>query len=149
MIDRVTDWPTRLDEFLAARAAMPFAWGSNDCITFAVAAVLAITGTDMMPRLPGRGRYKSERGAYGTLQRLMLGNNRTVADAAAWQMAKHDVQQVRPAFAQRGDVGLGASERGDTLVVRTASHWVGPGLTGMQTMPDASVYRAWAIGRTP
>lgn len=41
---RLQRWPDRLAAFVDSRRALPFAWGSNDCCSFAIDAVEAITG---------------------------------------------------------------------------------------------------------
>ena len=49
ILRRLPDWPERLHAYLQQHAAMPFAWGSNDCVRFAAGAVHAMTGRDMLP----------------------------------------------------------------------------------------------------
>lgn len=136
MLHRLPDWPTRLDNFLRARATVPFAWGANDCVTFAAHAVLAITGVD--PLHDHRGKWAS-----GSQARAYL--DTSLADAAARTLALFAAQQIPIAFARRGDVGLTAGNVcGDTFCVRIADRWVGPGEDGMVTVEPPRL--AWAIG---
>jgi len=61
------DWPQRLANFVQSRATTPFAWGQNDCCSFAADAVLMMTGSDPMRLL--RGRYSTERGAMRLMKK--------------------------------------------------------------------------------
>lgn len=61
-----------------AQRAVPFAWGSADCLCFAAACAEPILGRDPIAHL--RGRYDSETGA----KRLMVENGwRGMGDVAA------------------------------------------------------------------
>ncbi len=55
---RIEGWETRLAELVEARRRVPFAWGSNDCISFAADAVMALTGVD--PLAAWRGSYGAD-----------------------------------------------------------------------------------------
>lgn len=57
---RLPDWPTLLQDEIAAGAARPWAWGSHDCLQFAARCVEAITGEDLAAQF---GAYTDERGA--------------------------------------------------------------------------------------
>lgn len=41
---RYEDWPVRLNAYIESRRQMPFAWRDNDCCSFAIGAVEALTG---------------------------------------------------------------------------------------------------------
>lgn len=64
---RLPDWQLRLEAFLAQRRAQPFAWGINDCCTFAADAVQAITGQDPAPA--GLRAHRTEKQALRALRR--------------------------------------------------------------------------------
>lgn len=53
MVARHANWSRRLGDFLKERRSMPFAWGSNDCLAFAGAAVHALTGNDYFQEYAG------------------------------------------------------------------------------------------------
>ena len=46
---RLRDWQLRYEAFILSRFATPFAWGTNDCCTFAADCVRALTGVDVAP----------------------------------------------------------------------------------------------------
>lgn len=55
---RVEGWERRLMALIEERRRAPFAWGTNDCISFASDAVMAITGID--PLAAWRGTYAAD-----------------------------------------------------------------------------------------
>lgn len=128
---RLPDWQSRLAELIAARRAAPFAWGKNDCCTFACDCVRAMTGHD-----PARG----------------LRGHRTAKDAAAALRDNGGLRAlanarlgaaIAPAEAQVGDIGLATVEGRPALVVCGGSAWTGPGKEGLVSVPMSSVMRAW------
>jgi hypothetical protein len=46
---KLPDWQLRMERLIAQRQSAPFAWGVNDCCTFAADCVTEITGTDPAP----------------------------------------------------------------------------------------------------
>ena len=69
MLRRLDDWPARLHAYIRARHDMPFAWGSQDCCTFAISGgVEALTGVLLWPDVArpttefGAARFLVERG---------------------------------------------------------------------------------------
>lgn len=52
MVTRYDNWPLLLSAYLTERRTMPFAWGSNDCLTFAAKGVEAMTGHDFSAEYP-------------------------------------------------------------------------------------------------
>jgi len=45
-LERLPGWRKRVDDFFDDVDGKPFAWGTNDCATFAAGAVNALTGID-------------------------------------------------------------------------------------------------------
>lgn len=62
---RLHDWQPRYEAFVRARLSAPFAWGGNDCCTFAADGVQAITGIDPAPHLRA---HRDARGALLTMR---------------------------------------------------------------------------------
>lgn len=58
-------WHAALDEYVQARQAVPFAWGANDCCTFAADWVMLARGSDPMADLRG---VRSQRDAARILK---------------------------------------------------------------------------------
>lgn len=148
MMDRLTrypDWPERLARFVDARRAAPFAWGANDCCTFAGDAVAAITGRDLVGALGLRG-LTTARSARRVLRQ------RSVADLASEVLGR----PMHPrSMAQRGDVVLVEQQtvRGAQrlLGVCLGRQWAAPGGEGlvfgpMQGDTRRAVLGCWPIG---
>ena len=93
---RRADWPERLQEVLDRHAALPFGWGSSDCLLLPMDGVLAMTGVD--PAAAIRGTYRSARGAARQLARR---GHAHVGEAFAAHFP-----EIAPALAHRGDLGL-------------------------------------------
>lgn len=128
--------------FLRARAAMSFAWGSNDCALFAADGILAMTGVDLAADF--RGKYSDEAGAFALIASVTGG--KTVADAAAWCAAKHGLEELaHPLKAQRGDLVI--FPNGATLISGlvdlTGTYLLSPGDAGILRFPFNLVQRAW------
>jgi hypothetical protein len=137
----------------------PFAWGKNDCATFACDAVLAMTGTDLAE--PLRGKYDSALLAARTMNAFVsdIEAKKSVADrkerptdnlleSTAFAIAAiHGIRQVPVLRAQRGDVVLVKLENGLALaIVSLNGHEViAPGATGLRRLPLRSALRAWRI----
>jgi len=64
VVTRFDNWPMLLSAYLTERRTMPFAWGSNDCLTFAAKGVLAMTGQDFSANYPA---YETEAEATALL----------------------------------------------------------------------------------
>lgn len=96
---RPDTWVADLDAFVRERMRMPFAWGSNDCCTFAHAAARLITGGAVEIAIPD---YTDELGARRSIRALAgdgASDVRAVADAVLGEASR-----IVPALAQRGDL---------------------------------------------
>ncbi len=94
---RSEGWEGRLAAYLETRKSMPFAWGSQDCCTFACAGLVAQGLPDPMA---GVRPYRTARGAAGAIGRL----GGTLDEAATTLAA--GLHEIAPAFAGRGCVVL-------------------------------------------
>jgi len=134
-MQRLPNWPARLDRFLVGAAVRRFDYGVFDCCLFVCEAIEVMTGID--PARPFRGRYRSR--AAG--RRLLLSAGGIPALAA-----KHGMPEIPIGQAGRGDVllfrsmciGLVALSGVDALVI---------GKSGALTRVDATLARrAWKVG---
>ena len=132
-MNRLPDWQTRFAEFGRARARMSFAWGSNDCCSFAAAAVEAITGRNPMA---GVTPYDSEAAAARLI--LRAGGLRDLA-------SEYLGAPVPPAFAGVGDVVLVVNEGREALGICNGVNVVGPGPAGMDVLGIDAAIAAWKI----
>lgn len=134
---RLHDWQSRLDVCMRDHMAEPFAWGRNDCVTFAAACVKAVTGADHIEQL--RGGWFDERAAA----RLVRSGGGLVALAAGCLG-----EEIAPAMAQPGDVGITVQNGRDALCVCAGLHWHGPAAEGLATFSTDQVERAWRCEAT-
>ncbi|MFV0678665.1 DUF6950 family protein [Variovorax sp. tm] len=129
---RLPDWQKRFAEFGQARASMPFAWGSNDCCTFAAAAVEAMTGANPMADFPV---YSSEIGAA-----------RAVANVGLQALATSVLgSPVSPIMATVGDVVLLINEGREMIGVCNGTTVAAPGEAGMVMLGMDAAIAAWKI----
>ena len=127
-------WPARFADLLAKRRALPFAWGTNDCLTFAVDVVEAITGTTICTvdwdDAPSAARKIA---AAGSLADVCL-TPRLGPPGTDWR-------QLR-----RGDVAIAEIEGRDTILVCSGQTLCGPGLEGLEHVPPTIARLVWRVG---
>lgn len=142
-LTRREDWPQRLQEFVGSRVASPFAWGSNDCVSFAAAAVERLTGTAVLAAL---GEPWTDSASAAVLLRAYAGGD--LIEATAKLMAEFCCEEVPPLHAQRGDVVIGVSpSTGDaSAMICLGAEIAGPGLKRLELLPLTDALRAWRIG---
>lgn len=129
MIRRST-WPEDLYEFVDSRRDVPFAWGSNDCSSFAADAVHAITG--WRPPLP-------EYAGAAAAARLLA--DRSLRDRVTDLFGP----EIVPALARRGDLVLMVLDGRETLGVSVDEWIAGPGEHGLIFAPRSIAVAAWAV----
>jgi hypothetical protein len=120
-----------LAAYVAGREAVPFAWGTNDCVTFAAGAVLALTGRDP---LAGIGTWKTERGALLQLRR----RGGLIAAVSSVLLP------IPLAHAHRGDICAVPGPDGTFLMVAEGITLVGPELAGLKRLPRTAMVNAWS-----
>lgn len=128
---RLPDWSVRLEVFVMERNRTVFAWGSNDCCTFAFDAVKAITGEDPAPHLRD---HVDEMSAARSLK--TQGGVEAIAD-------KVFGQKIIPALASVGDIGLVTTKGRESLAVCGGDTWFGPGENGLVHVPLLDGLSAW------
>lgn len=132
---RHPDWPERLAAFIEARRHVPFAWGSNDCATFAADALVALTGADPMAAL--RGRWAGQEQALQVLQQLGgLGR-------AGCRVLGRPLPQL--AAAPRGAVVCARMRGLPTMGVHLGVWWCAPGAAGLEFRPAREERLAWGV----
>ena len=115
---------------------MPFAWGreANDCVSFALGAVEAMTGRyDLYRAMPD---WTSQRGARRALNRL--GGLEAAVDGV--------LTPVPLAMAARGDVALVRfpGQDAEALMIVEGETLVGPGASGARRVRRVMMVRAWS-----
>lgn len=116
--------------YIADRQAMPFAWGTHDCVIFAAGAIHALTGNDP---LAGIVAWDSERSA---LQRLAEFGGLVPAVSSV-------LRPIAPAHAHRGDIAAVDGPGGQFLMVVEGMTLVGPGQAGLDRLPREHMVLAW------
>lgn len=127
---RVSDWESRLSEYVAEKRKEPFAWGQNDCCTFSAGAVEAITGTDPMPEF--RGKYDTA-----------LGSARILDGKTLEEVLDGKFDAIPIGFAQRGDLAM---FDGCVGVVAGDYGWF-VSEDGLERIKRPLWHKAWSVGR--
>jgi hypothetical protein len=141
-LQRLPDWPLRLEAFVQQRAHQPFAWGAQDCALFAADAVQALTGVDVAP--PALRQHRSARAALRSLQ--AHGGLHGIAQAALGT-------PIAPALATVGDVLLVNSNNlafmhpgRPMLALCNGSTALAPGPQGLVSVSLQRATHAWRVG---
>ena len=143
MLTRLPNWQSLLSAYLVTAAAEPFAYGRFDCGLFVAGAIDAMTGVDVVPGI--RGEYGNRRAAFAQVQ-LICGAS-TMEALADYLTAHHDMPEVVPLMAQRGDVvQLRRGARSSLgLVAMHGTEILTPFRGGLLRLPLAHATRAWHV----
>jgi hypothetical protein len=138
---RLPGWEQRLAEIVEERRNVPFAWGAQDCVTFASDVTLALTGVDVLAA--HRGTYDTEEEAEAIIGPQGLG------DFIAALLGGFGVQEMPPVYAQRGDWVLVSYRNQIAVGVVTGSKVAVTGGTrldhGLGFLSLSAATRAWAV----
>lgn len=136
---RLPRWEDRLIQFVESRREMPFAWGGNDCCSFAIDGVEAITGARVWDVT-----WADEASA------------RAVIEAAGGLIAAVSKALGRPGQnwreARRGDVVLAEQPEPygdmgrDGLMLCMGLYLWGPSLRGVSFRPPPTARLVWRVG---
>lgn len=133
---RKPDWEQRLQEYIAAVEAKPFAYGRHDCAAFAAGAIKAQTGEDYYSGW--RGKYRSGVAAL----RLLVKRGYADVQGPFTETLGAPVPVLR---AMRGDI----VSDGTAMGVRwsTGGLFVGEqdGVSGLVLKPLSELDKAWAL----
>lgn len=131
---RLADWQTRMESFMAQRAAQPFTWGTNDCAIFASDFVQAITGQDPAP--PGLRTHRTAKQATRAVARH--GGMHAIACAALGE-------PIAAAFAGVGDVVLVPAGKRLAFGVCNGQTALLPSAIGLAHLSMQSAVCAWRV----
>lgn len=121
--------------YLREGGGRPFAWGRDDCCTFACDWVLRVAGVD--PALEWRGRCASARDAA----RIMRTGGGVLALA---RRGCASVGLVETADALPGDVGVVRSANGEAMAIRTRIGWAVKSQRGV-AVASFPLLAAWRV----
>lgn len=131
---RAQDWPERLAAFIETRRAMPFGWGSNDCVTLAADWVREATGADPIADIRG---WVDARSALLTIEALG-GLRQAVTDRLG--------AEIPVLTAQRGDVVMHEETVRPGLGVCIAEQFMAPlEEGGIVMVPMNRAVCAWGV----
>lgn len=138
---RLPDWQLRLAEFSQVRASMPFSWGSNDCCTFAAAAVEAVTGENPMAAMEC---YGTEAGAKRKALRRLL---RRIARDGGLQglVAEYMGSPIAPRMAGVGDLVVVVNAGAELVGICNGVNVMAPGVDGIVALSMDAAVAAWRI----
>jgi hypothetical protein len=145
-LQRLPDWQTRFAALVAARRAVPFAWGSNDCAAFAADAVAALTGQDVAPaELRGEvlgALADSADAAIDARAIRLLRRNGGLAVLASAVLG----EQRAPVFATVGDIVLLDNAGREILAVCNGATAFAPGPRGLAVTDMSGAIGCWKVG---
>lgn len=137
---RAADWPERLAQYIEQRRHLPFAWGGNDCASFAAGAVAAMCGLTVDELLPQGWLWQDE--AEARLRLLDLHGVRR----ACQRLLGKPVAGPAAAMADRGAVVCVRLGGLNTLGVAAGNlHWCAPGERSLVWRPMGEVKLAWEL----
>ena len=147
-IKRVADWPTRLQCYIESVHEKPFRYGKQDCGTFAIGAIKAITGVDVKRKM--KLRYRDKEAARKIRAMLSFQSAQTegtaMARAVGYVARVCGFVEITPLEAQRGDLVLFQGVFGDTAGICIGTKVIAPGANGLLADSISVVKRAWRIG---
>jgi len=128
---RQDNWAYSLGAYLASIHTTPFVFGQHDCGALAAGCIKAQTGVDAMPSMT----YSSPAEAAQECQRIC--GSPYVDDLVAYLADQHGWTEVKPTFAQRGDlVVIGSKDQARLGVVSLhGTHIMTPGDNGLLYEP--------------
>jgi hypothetical protein len=131
---RRRDWQERFAALVSQRMVAPFAWGVNDCCTFAGDVVHAITGADVLA--PDLRAHRTEREALRSLQ-----NHGDIIALTTERLG----EPVPPAYATTGDIVLVQVNGRDALAACNGAGGLMPGPNGLVAIAETLL--CWKVGR--
>ncbi|MFG1205558.1 DUF6950 family protein [Xanthobacter flavus] len=132
---RLPDWEERLADVIAAYQGGVFVWGKRDCFRLPVDVARAVAGLVLWPDVRP---YRTPRGAAIRLARHGF---RGVGGALAAVL-----EEVPPALARRGDVGVVLEHGAEAGVVVLGTELAGMAPAGMTIVPRERLVRAFRVG---
>ena len=130
---RLPRWPDRLTDFIESRRAMPFAWGSNDCITFCIDAVHAITGIRVLSEIG----WTDEASAMAAFEAV---GGRVAAISSVLGRPNQNWREIK-----RGDVALAEQDGQVVTMLCAGAYLCGPGLDGIGFHPISATRMFWKV----
>lgn len=132
---RLNDWVSRLDAAVIFALDREFKWGEQDCASFALGCVAAMTGVD--PGAEWRGRYDDALSATRMMRRF--GDLTSVATTLLGS------EPIPARMARRGDVLLATREAGPSLGICNGAMGLFVAPRGLARVNISECELAWRI----
>jgi len=129
---RFSNWPKLLDSYLAKCSSIPFAYGKQDCVLFAIGSAKAITGVNQDIGVEPWSNTKE------AAQRLAEVDN-DITVVMQW------AEEIDPAYAGTGDIAMLEIDGRNSLGVFLGTRIAGPGETGLVFISRARATKAWRV----
>jgi hypothetical protein len=131
---RFPNWDYRLFVFIDENRFVPYAWGTNDCVTFVADAVWAMTGEDPIADI--RGQWDSEESAAALLN--SLGGLKAAVDARF--PLRDNIN-----FTMRGDICASKVAGNWSLGICTGAFMTAPSPEGASLVPVHQIRFSWKV----
>ncbi len=129
---RYSNWPIRLNEYIASISEKTFEYGTFDCCTFTAGAVEAITGIDHVEEF--RDTYDDKESSKATMKKNGKGNIYRI-------LQNKFGKPVHGAMGRKGDIAYYEGNCG--IVLGIQSLFIGEG--GFTLVPISKVQRAFRV----
>ena len=137
-VKKLTSWEQSFHRFLAENRDRPFKWGEWDCVSFANAAIKAITGEEIMPKTL---QWHDEESAKIAIKEYGGTLTRCVKKAA---LLKGLVRR-QPEEAQKGDIVIITENKNRMVGICDGYAVVCPSDEGHSLKPKSSIRMVLAI----
>jgi hypothetical protein len=132
---KVEGFAERLSALLDERRDVPYAWGTNDCVTWAADVALAVSGADPLGDL--RGTWTDEASAMAALE---------AQGGLIQAMDKRFPRRSMPSLAQRGDLALVRLADGSlSLAAVEVLYVIAPSDEGLLYLPLEHARIVWEV----
>jgi hypothetical protein len=122
-------WTDRLTEYVEKKRHVPFKWGTNDCVTFAIKGMEYIFDTDLFAKVDVR--WKNEKEAKAAIKE----KGPTFEEALLWFLTEMGLESAPIGFASRGDLVVHVTANGPTCTLCVGDKVIAPGPNGIEFMP--------------
>ena len=133
---RIVGWEKNLNETIERYRSEPFAWGTNDCFTFAVRCEEAVCGKTRFPELY-HAKYTNQ---FGSMRAFMREGYYGMIDCMDQRLHEIDMR-----VAQRGDWSVVGTPDGLAVGVLTGDKIAVTGEQGLLFFDYAKGVKAWRI----
>lgn len=136
-LSRTEGWEVRLTKLFEMERAAPFDWDEHNCVTFAGAAVMALTNARSLeyPACPYAVTALAAARSLGDLGGLEAATCRILGKPSGnWKTLR------------RGDVALVEREGRALLTVCTGRTLCAPGPAGLEHLPLKAALKVWLVG---